>query len=149
MLPILVYQQLIDRYYLEIVAPLLPVVASLLVVPLRRAVVARAWALAALSFSIGLYAIGEQDYISWQVARDRAARQAYAQVGPSNVEAGFEQDAENVWLPAADNPNQGLPLLVHDPPQLKLAFGNTNDKRPGFTYNSAAPGKVIIEPGTP
>lgn len=67
----------------------------------------------------------------------------------ADVSAGFEEDAEHIWIPAVDHPGAHLPRAVSTHPKLGLATVDLSDPRPGFAYSSIAPGKVIIVYATP
>ena len=145
-----------DRYFIPVIAPLIPLVA---VVASRtsRPKLAAGWACASLGLWLGLYVIGEQDYQAWEVARDEAARMAYQRVSPSQVDAGYEANAVYWELPLYDRTNvpvgaqpsdvYGEPSMVGPPnPRLRLYFARPTDPRPGVSYSSAAPGRVVIAP---
>lgn len=61
------------------------------------------------------------------------------------VEAGFEEDAENIWLPADADPTGRLPRHVVADPKFELLFAGPDDPRLGVGYSSlGAPGKIVI-----
>lgn len=145
-----------DRYFIPVIAPLVPLVA-VLASRTRRPKLAAGWACATLGLWLGLYVVGEQDYQAWQVARDQAARLAYQRVPPSQVDAGYEANAIYWEIPLYERTNRpvgaqpsdvyGEPSLVGPPnPILRLAFAGFADRRPGFDYSSMAPGRVVITP---
>jgi hypothetical protein len=147
-LAILYEGQALDRYYLVLVAPLLPIVAAAASRAEWKPWLGRGWAMASLVGALGIYAAGEQDYIAAREARALAAQQAYQQVtGPWQVDAGKEENDAHVYIPAIDDPAQQLPGVIDNPPALKLAWAPAGDPRPGATYSSLAPGRVIIVPG--
>lgn len=140
------------RYFLPCLALLVPVVAALATTP-RYPRAAAGWAVAVLLIGVGVYAAGEQDYQAWQVARDRAARQAFAIAQPAQVDAGYEVAAVYVEIPMYDA--TGLlpgpvgdflqPSLIRvNEPRVTLFITGPDDSRPGVAYNSLAPGKVVI-----
>lgn len=139
--------QVFDRYYLAVAAPMLPVLAAAVSRSETQLVTARAWALAALAGVLVFYVVGEQDYVSWQVARDRAAHLAYQSARPWQVEAGFEADAVYVSIPARDDPSGRLPGSIDPTPVETLVFAPPWDSRPGFSYQSLAPGRIVIVNG--
>jgi hypothetical protein len=143
---IIVTGQVFDRYYLMVLAPLVPLVAA---VASRTSpkTAGPAWAVAALAGCLALYVVGEQDFQAWIEARDRAAQAAYAQAPPAEVSAGFEEEALHVWIPAVDNPGAGLPQHVSARPRLVLVSTGPDDPRPGFSYSSISPGKIVIVAG--
>jgi 4-amino-4-deoxy-L-arabinose transferase-like glycosyltransferase len=143
---VLAHGELFDRYFLAMAAPLAPLLA---VVVDRGADSARArgWALAMVVLGVAFYAAGEQDYVAWQVARDRAAQLAYAQAPADQVYAGFEESALHLWIPWVDQPGQNLPTQVVAHPRLHLEFAPPGDPRPGFSYNSLAPGRIVVIAG--
>jgi hypothetical protein len=135
--------ELFDRYFLAVILPLLPIVAvAAAATPLSPA--ATTWAVLATLGAVVLYVIGTQDYLAWQVARHKAAQMAYAQAPVDQVEAGFEETAENIWLPADTDPSGTLPRHVAAPPRLELIFASPDDPRPGVSYSSLGPGRVVI-----
>ncbi len=143
---VLAYGQVFDRYFMAVAAPLVPLLAAVI----ERggdSARARGWALAAVVLGVAFYAAGEQDYVAWQVARDRAAQLAYAQAPADQVYAGFEESALHVWIPWVEHPGQNLPTQVVAHPRLQLVFAPPGDPRPGFSYNSLAPGRIVVTAG--
>ncbi len=140
-----------DRYYLVCLLPWLPL-AALLTLDSRWPVAGRAWALGALVLGLAVYAVGEQDYQSWQLARAAAERDALHRVPASQVFSGYEPYAVDVVLPEyertgrlpsfADRRSASLEIPPH--PRLALVITDAGDPRPGFPYSSLAPGKVVI-----
>jgi hypothetical protein len=142
-LPLLGYGASSDRFFLAVSLPLFPLLA---VVASKAASQgpARAWALAVLAISVAVYAAGEQDYIAWQVARDRTAQLAYQQYAPSDVEAGFEENEVHVQLPSTDSGGR-LPAEVSKRPKVLVVFASPGDPRPGYEYRSLVPGKIVLQ----
>jgi hypothetical protein len=145
-LPLLAVQWFIyDRYYFPVIAPLIPLVAALAArADHQRA--ARAWATAAIAAGLTLYVVGEQDYVAWQVARDGAAHLAYQMASHDQVQAGFEANAVYVELPGYDRTGRADFFAVLGPahPQITLLFAPAGDARPGVSYSSLAPGKIVL-----
>jgi hypothetical protein len=144
--------QVFDRYYLVIAAAIIPIIAAAVSrssIGMRgpRVTAARLWAVGVVVLGVGYYVAGEQDYIAWLTARDSAARIAYQTARPWQVSAGFETDAENVWIPAVDDPTAELPGTVDAQPKLTLVFADPTDPRPGVSYQSLAAGRIVIIPG--
>lgn len=143
-----------DRYYFAVAAPLVPLGAWLADRSLRPGL-AQSWALGALAFGLILYAVGEQDYEAWQQARDQAARLAYQNVSPEYVNAGYEANAVYWVLPyyertgkdlgASDPSGWDFAVLGPRQPLVRLVFAPADDPRPGVKYDSASPGKVVID----
>lgn len=134
--------QVFDRYYMVMTACLLPVVAASL--PSRAPRAAAAWAGGAILAGVFFYIAGEQDYQAWQGARDVAARNSYTTVVPWQVAAGWEAEAEYVWIPARDD--YSLPPVVDARPRYKLIFVPLNDPRGGVPYFSLASGRLLLVP---
>ena len=146
--------EIIDRYYLPVVVPVLPLIARAAGTGrVNRA--AAASAVASVLVLTGLYAFGEQDYQAWQAARDAAARLAFQRVPPDRVQAGWEANAVYVELPGYERtgvPHRlsvldagGLPSMVGPAhPIIVLRFAGPNDPRPGVRYSSVAPGKIVL-----
>lgn len=140
-----------DRYYLPVLLPCLPLAATL-ARGARWRVLSRLWALAVLVAGLALYGIGEQDYQSWQVARSAAERQAIRRVPASQVFSGFEPYAVDVILPAYERTGSLPPFAdlhsttLEGPRHARLALIITSpgDPRPGVSYDSLAPGKIVI-----
>jgi hypothetical protein len=144
-----------DRYYLAVAAPLLPVVAAH-VTRIGATTWAKNWAIASSLAGVLVYAVGQQDYLAWQTARDQAARRAYAMVGVSAVDAGYEANGTYAEIPRFDQGRgllgpvtgplgDGLPSIVGPAhPRLVLRFARYDDPHPGVQYRSLAPGKIII-----
>jgi hypothetical protein len=136
-----------DRYELAVVVPLLPILAA--AGPARGPGFER-WAIAALAGGVLLYAVGQQDDLAWQAARDRAAAMAIASGIPADrLEAGYERVATSVAVPAEDAGGR-FPASV-DPTTYcvrgalaGLAFAPTTDPRPGVGYVSIAPARIVI-----
>jgi hypothetical protein len=144
----------IDRYYLPVVAPLVPLLLARLHpvnTPVATGVGIRAATLVLMAAGLGLYVVGQQDHEAWASARDRAALDAYQRARPLQVDAGYEANAEYMALPAFDATGHlpaGVDYLYVRPPHpvLKLLFAAPNDARPGVSYWSVAPGKIIVQP---
>ena len=140
-----------DRYFFPVMAPLIPVIAAVATrAQYQRA--ARAWATAAIAAGLVLYAIGEQDYLAWQAARDRAAHLAYGMASPEQVQAGFEANAVYVELPRYERTGHADLFAILGPanPQITLLFAPTPDPRKGMSsregvsYSSLAPGRIEL-----
>ncbi|MHB8509039.1 MAG: hypothetical protein ACYDGR_10400 [Candidatus Dormibacteria bacterium] len=141
-----------DRYDLPIAAMLLPLLASM--IPQQKPSRPALWcAVGGIALNFGLYVVGEQDYIAWQVARDDATRLAITMAAPEDVDSGYEAYGVYVELPTYERtgretrpskagylPSQLGP--VH--PRLQLRFASADDSRPGSVYRSVASGKIII-----
>jgi hypothetical protein len=149
----------IDRYYLPVIAPLVPLAAVAASRTLRPGL-ALGYAALAIVAGLSFYAVGEQDYEAWQQARDQAARLAYQQVDPLQVNAGYEANAVYGEIPYYDRTGQDLSNLgvtgaydfsLDGPqhPALRLEFAPYDDPRPGVSYTSLASGRVVIVPATP
>jgi hypothetical protein len=134
-----------DRYFFAVVAPLIPVVAALAARGDYQGA-ARAWATAAIAGGLLLYVVGEQDYLAWQAARDRAALLAYQTAPPDQVQAGFEANAVYVELPRYERTGQADLFAILGParPQVTLLFASAADPRPGVSYWSLAPGRIVL-----
>ncbi len=135
-----------DRYYLAVAAPAMPLVAAL-VTGSAWPRLAGVWAATALLAGIVLYAIGEQDYQAWQVARDKAAQLAYQLVPPSEVQAGYPANAVYAALPYYERTGSVDWLEDGGPPhpRLTLLFAQPGDPRPGVDYQSLRPGRIVID----
>jgi hypothetical protein len=159
-LPMLLLSYLtFDRYYLPVVAPLVPLAAAAATHTIRPRL-AIGYALGAVAFGLALYAVGEQDYQAWQDARDQVARMAYQQASPLQVNAGYEANAVYGEVPTYDRTGKILSGLAKpgardfsaagpDDPVLVLYFGAPDDPRPGVTYRSLASGRIVMAPPTP
>jgi hypothetical protein len=135
---------ILDRYYFMVLAPVVPLLAALASrAPLRTS--GRAWAVLTLFAGVALYAVGEQDYQAWQLARDQAAQRVYANHAVDDVNSGFEQIALHLGIPAMSDTTGSLPRGLRDRPSTSLLFAQVNDPRPGVTYSSVAPGKIVIQ----
>ena len=157
-LPLLAVQLFIyDRYFFPVAAPLIPVVAAVAArANYQRA--ARAWATAAIAGGLLLYAVGEQDYLAWQAARDRAAQLAYQTTPPDQVQAGFEANAIYVELPLYERTGRAdlFAILGPEHPRITLVFAPAPDPRKGMvaregvSYSSLAPGRIeLVHPTEP
>ena len=140
-----------DRYYLPVVAPLIPMICAL---AQTRGRPGAAWfATAACAALLVLSLVYQQDYQSWQSSRDQAARLAFLCAAPSRVNAGYEANAVYTEVPTYEATGRSLParlvgrdVTVFGPanPALWLEFAGPDDKRPGVAYASVAPGKIVI-----
>lgn len=135
-----------DRYFLPVIAPLVPLVAALATTALRQRV-ARSWAVAALAAGFVLYVVGEQDYLAWQTAREQAAQLAYQAFPRDQVQAGFEANAVYVELPRYERSKRAdlFAILGPSSPRITLRFAPASDPRPGVPYRSLAPGKIVLD----
>jgi len=151
---LLINTPVVDRYYLLVAAPLIPLLAAVCSQS-RRQKLGLGWALLALTLGVVLYGVGQQDYQSAQVARDDVARMAYSLAPPGQINAGYEANAFYVELPAFERAGapvdlaQGqydLTYAIKGPahPVLVLTFALRGDPRPGEDYWSLAPGRVVI-----
>lgn len=133
-----------DRYFLPVVAPLIPLLAAVA----SRATSsgwAGLWAVAVMGGALVVFALGEQDYLAWQIARDKTAQLAYAQYPADAVDAGLEENVVHIGFPALEDTTGTLPRNLQKQPKVWLVFAPTDDPRPGFAYQSIAPGKIVIE----
>jgi hypothetical protein len=144
-----------DRYYLPVVAPLIPMLCALAQAHGRPGAALLAGVTCAVL--LGLSAVYQQDYESWQGARDQAARIAYRCAAPARVNAGYEANAVYVEVPAYESTGKSPParLIGRDAtvfgpilPDLWLEFAGPADSRPGVRYASVNPGKVVIDGAT-
>jgi hypothetical protein len=145
-LPLLaVHLFIYDRYFFPVVAPLVPVIAAVAARAHHQGA-AKAWATAAIAAGLMLYVIGEQDYLAWQAARDRAALLAYGMASPGQVQAGFEANAAYVELPTYERTGHADLFAILGPvhPQITLLFASATDPRPGVSYSSLAPGRIVL-----
>ncbi len=158
-LPLLVLQtQIFDRYYLPVIAPLIPLLAAL-AAKTTRPRLAASWALVALAAGLALYLVGQQDYEAWQVARDQAARLAYQMAAPDEVNAGYEANAVYVELPqyertgrlsgslSSSRADYSFPVVGPAHPRITLRFAPPSDPRPGVDYRSLRPGRIVLQEG--
>lgn len=143
-LPLFVYDQTLDRYFLAVAAPLVPLTCAWISRAPRLPRGAKEFALASLVAGLLVYVAGQQDYTAWLVARDQAAQIAYQRYPPSQVVAGTEASEEYIWVPAANDPAGNLPKSVSDYPNAVLLFAGQDDPRPGVAYHSLASGKIVI-----
>jgi hypothetical protein len=141
-LPLLAYAGFFDRYFVPVAAPLSPLVAAMVSTSDLRPRLSALAAVFFLSVGVLIYVVGQQDYTSWQAARDTATRRAYTIAPASEVDAGYEKTAENIWVPAAND--RTLPQAVDKIPVIYLVFAGPDDSRPGVSYSSLAPGRIVI-----
>jgi hypothetical protein len=135
-----------DRYFLPVIAPLVPVIAVVATHASRQGA-ARTWAAAAIAAGLSLYVVGEQDYLAWQAARDQAAHLAYQLASPSDVHAGFEANATYVELPRYERTGRAdfFAILGPEHPRITLRFAAAGDPRAGVSYWSLAPGRIVLD----
>jgi hypothetical protein len=143
--------QIFDRYYLPVAAPLVPLAAVAAARAAWQPAVAGA-ALLLAALGVGFYAVAEQDYEAWQEARDQAARLAYAEVPPDQVQAGYEANGVYVLAPEIDSgrvratsPELESRLINGSAnARIALQFAGPDDPRPGVSYRSVAPARIVL-----
>jgi hypothetical protein len=133
-------RQAFDRYYVMVVAPIVPVLAAVASNARGSSQLGRAWAIALLFLGVVFFAVGEQDYIAWELAMDRVATVAYTLVPPREVYAGHEEEGIHVDLPKAE----GLPVgELSTSPRASVEFVSST-KYAFACYQSIAPGCLGI-----
>jgi hypothetical protein len=133
-------RQAFDRYYVMVVAPIVPVLAAVASNARGSSQPGRAWAIALLFLGVVFFAVGEQDYIAWELAMDRVATVAYTLVPPGEVYAGHEEEGIHVDLPKAE----GLPVgELSTSPRASVEFVSST-KYAFACYQSIAPGCLGI-----
>jgi hypothetical protein len=152
LLPQFIVGTIAERYFIPSAAVLVPVLAAR-ASRLRQDRVALGWAIASLAAGLVMYAVGEQDYQSWQAARYAAAVRLYRDHDPSTVDAGYEMNGVYWLLPLYDktgqlpprSPVNNLSGSFAGPAgaQYKLLIG---PPRPGagVQYQSVAPGSISL-----
>ncbi|MHB8509033.1 MAG: hypothetical protein ACYDGR_10370 [Candidatus Dormibacteria bacterium] len=153
-LPFMAFTSPLDRYFLPVVALCAPVLARAAGAPRTRAArrLAGTWCGVFACAWIAYFAIGQQDYLSWQVARDQAARRAYESTSPGQVDAGYEAVAKYVAVPeyAATGRLEFSPIDLHPPaPLVRLEFRHAGAGGDGIDYRSVAPGRIVLVPVPP
>jgi hypothetical protein len=159
LLPLFLVQPTVeDRYYLPVIAPLVPLLAAA-AARTRRPILAGAWAVCALTAGVALYVVGEQDYQAWQAARERAAQMAYQWAEPAQVQAGYEANGVYVEVPVFERTGRaaapdrllegGFAVPGPAQPRLWLRFAPRGDSRPGVDYDSLRPGRIVIDGAAP
>jgi MFS family permease len=141
----------LDRYYLGVVAPLVPLLAAAASKLGRawrwRELAARGWALLAMAGGVAYFVPAQANYVAWQNAVDRAARASYTLVAPLHVQAGYEANGTYVATPTQMATGRSavevFNVLVPDP-YLALELAPPSDPRPGVPWGSPAPGKVVV-----
>jgi hypothetical protein len=156
LLPLVLLQTtLFDRYYLPVLAPLLPLAAWRATSTRWRP--AAAWAIGCLLLGVGLYIVGEQDYQAWQAARSAAAALAFRQYPTTSVDAGYEANALAVEIPSYEASGTilgGLARSAFDPdyaqfgplhPIVRLEYAAIGDRRPGVDYHAlTSSGRIVL-----
>lgn len=141
---------LFDRYYLPVLAPVVPMVCALA----QRYSRPGGFVIATLVCAgfIALSTVYELDYQSWQAARHAAALLAYRCAPPSRVNAGYEANAVYVEIPAYEATGKfplgriGRLLTINGPPnpELQLEYTGPTDPRPGVDYGVLTRGKIAL-----
>lgn len=149
----MVLRGFIDRYAIIAALPLVPLLARE-AARARRQAPARVAAIAVLALSLGVSALGEQDLLAWQSARDTLARRVYATVPGERVNAGFEANAALYEVPYLDAhgvvPPKWVdplsPWALHGPqhPDHVICFAAAGDRREGVDYASASSGRLVV-----
>lgn len=152
----LLHRQIYDRYFLPVVALLIPLVAAW-ASHTTRPRLAAGWAMVVLAVGVGAYLVGEQDYAAWQSARDQVARAAYRLAPANDVNAGYEANGTYVVIPtygssgvmlenlAVSDQPAGFGSLGPAHPRIVLRFASPGDPRPGVNYQSLNPGRIVME----
>ena len=141
-----------DRYYLPVIAPIVPVLVAL------GQKIGRPGASGFAAVACGLLLVAslvyEQDYQAWQMAREQAATLAYRCAAPAEVNAGYEANAVHVEVPAYEETGRVAPartvgrdVTVRGPADavVWLAYAPQEDKRPGVVYRSVVSGKIVLK----
>lgn len=149
-LPILTFA-IYDRYFLPVLVLLLPFLARAASSVSPRKV-DTLWAAAILAAMVAVYAVGEQDYLSWQRARDELAREVVAAAPTATFWPGYEPYAVLKVLPSFEagryNGLTGANLPSSDGPRnprLVLLITDRSDARPGVNFFSLAPGRIVLD----
>lgn len=141
-----------ERYFIPSAAVLVPVLAAR-ASHLRQDRLALSWAIASLAAGLAMYAIGEQDYQSWQAARYEATMRLYRDHDPSTVDAGYEMNGAYWLLPLYDRTGQLPPRMAGN--NLSSSFAGPIGARyelfigppvpdAGVQYQSVAPGTISL-----
>ena len=150
-LPPLLNGDVFDRYYLPVVLPWLPLAAAA-AGRARWPRAAQAWAVLVLAAGVGVYITGEQDYQAWQAARQQAELIATRTIPASRVFSGFETYGVEVVLPGFERTgalagfrgSRTTTAMAPEHPRAALVLTGPNDRRPGASYSSLAPGRVVV-----
>jgi hypothetical protein len=140
-----------DRYTIPIAVAVVPLLAWQ--ASARTGRWPRLAAISVCALMLVIYVVGEQDYQAWEQARDVAAHEAYRVASPSRVDAGFEANGVYWLIPQYDRTGTLPPRVLgyysaaslgpaH--PDVRLTWGSDADPRPGITYASLRPGKIVI-----
>ena len=112
---------------------------------------ATAAAAAVLGLMGGIFVGGEQDYLAWQSARDALAHEVMAAAPSSTFFGGYETYGTYTLAPLFEAGRYGgptgpdLPSFIGPPdPDIVLAIAGPGDPRPGRSYSSLAPGKIVL-----
>lgn len=147
-----------DRYYIPVIFLLIPLAARAASRTTRPILAARLALLLAVA-STALYVVGEQDSQAWLLAHEKAACLAYQYASPLDVNAGYEANAVYAEVPYYERTGTilGVPLPDNNgyfsldgpvDPVIVIENAQTNDARPGYSYSSLMPGKVVLALGT-
>jgi hypothetical protein len=130
-----------DRYYLPImlaVAPLLALMAS--AGSPRAPGRSMVWAVAGLVGLLGIYGMGELDFLAWHNARYRLAQAVFPRFAPAEPNLS-EDSSRRHDIPVFERTGRLAP--VNNDPELMLAFAGPDDPRPGVVYGPWPRGKVV------
>lgn len=139
-----------DRYYLPVLAILLPFAAVVATAGVPRAAEIT-WAAAALLLLGAIFMAGQQDFLAWQAARDQLAHQVMAARPGSSFFGGYETYGSYTLAPRFEAGRYSgptgpdLPSFVGPPnSEFSLAISGPGDGRPGLTYSSLAAGRIVL-----
>jgi hypothetical protein len=151
----------LDRYWIVVAAPALPVLAARATV-VSLPVLSKILALVLLAGNLATWAVAEQDYLAWQVAATRVAQSVYQNVPPDEVAAGYELNMVYAVVPYYDRTgtlphtapgrtglDDSISTMLFGPAgaPVRLCFANRGDPRPGQDYRSLSPGRIVWTQG--
>lgn len=131
-----------DRYFMPIVLVLAPVLALMASSgPSRWPKLSAAWAVGGLMMLVGVYVVGEADFLAWHNARHQLAIAAYAAFSIREPNLG-EDGSVRYIIPIYERTGVVVPPDNH--PELLLEFAAASDPRPGVAYGPwPVAGKVV------
>jgi hypothetical protein len=161
-LALLVQTGSLDRYFLPVLAPLLPLLARQ-ATRLEPPAEAMALATGLLALNVAVWGLGELDYLAWQRTAERVSLAAYSTVPPLEVASEYEVNVVYAALPYYERTGrfpqtgpqaQGLDDVVRflefgpAEPRLRVCFGQPDDPRPGESYGSLTKGRIVRSEGS-
>src|ERR1035437_3691079 len=149
----------LDRYLIPVLVPLVSVFV-VLASKTKKERLSLVFASVICLLGLGMFIVGEQDYLAWEVAVNTTAKFVYTKADPGEVSAGYEANGVYYEIPYLEKYKTQPPgyedfriqqqynAVRYGPvhPLYCIRFASPTDTHPGVNYYSFAPGKIIFFP---